>query len=318
MLISGSRVFNRLLVTLAFLTIGQNSLAQLTNHKILTMSGIREYKLYRPENLKTSAPTVVAIHGCKQTAETFAQGSKLYDAANKYGFNLLLPEQKKNSNPYNCWNWFLGLNQMRSGEPAIIMQSIQDAQSKFNINSRELYLLGMSSGAAMSNILMNCYPKSFKAVASHSGVPYAATTLPLMAQTVLERGMFISTYLTVQKGLLCGMYAKTKVPALVIQGAEDEVVPPIHAQDLTDQFTEYNSYSYQGLELEETSVERADGYNYTVEEWKDRSKRTIVKKVLIENLKHEWSGGDQSLPYNQSKGPDSTEMIIKFFKGFGL
>ncbi|PIK15649.1 PHB depolymerase family esterase [Halobacteriovorax sp. JY17] len=298
--------------------IGSNSLAQLTTHKILTPYGLREYKLFRPEGIQPNSPTVVAIHGCKQTGDTFARGARLYEAAKKFRFNLLLPEQDPATNPYNCWNWFLDINQRRLGEPSIIVESIHHAKSKYALDESKLYLLGMSSGAAMSNILMNCYPKLFKAVASHSGIPYAATVNPLMAQAVLERGMFISPYLAAQKGLLCGKYAKTKVPALIIQGSEDEVVAPVHAKDLSTQYTTYNSFSYQELSLEESAIERADGYHYQVKTWHDRNQKTIVKELLIENLKHEWSGGDQTLPYNQSAGPDSTKMILNFFQEFGL
>ncbi|WP_372654926.1 PHB depolymerase family esterase [Halobacteriovorax sp.] len=293
-------------------------MAQTVSHKIQTAYGTREYKFYSPSSAYNNSPTVVAIHGCKQTGDVFARGSRLYQAASKYGFNLLLPEQDKNTNPYNCWNWFLPHNQIRMGEASIVVKSIQDAQKKYRLNKDKYFVLGMSSGAAMANILMNCYPKMFKAVASHSGVPYSATSNPLLATHVLENGMLTTPQLTALKGLACGLYAQTSVPALIIQGAKDEVVAPINAEDLAQQYKIYNSYSYEDLKVSTRSVERTDGHNYQVNSWRDRSDKVIVEEVMIENLKHKWSGGDDSLDYNQSKGPNATKMIINFFKANGL
>lgn len=298
--------------------LGSNSLAQIVSHKIQTAYGTREYKFYSPSSAKKNSPTIVAIHGCKQTGDIFARGSRLYQAAGKYGFNLLLPEQDKNTNPYNCWNWFLPHNQIRMGEASIVVNSIENAQKRYNLNTDKLFVLGMSSGAAMANILMNCYPKMFKAVASHSGVAYSATSNVLLANYVLENGMISTPESTTAKGRACGLYSKGKVPALIIHGEEDQVVSPIHAEDLTKQFTLYNSHSYQDLKVNFESVIRDDGFNYKISNWSNRDDKTIVKEVIIKNLKHEWSGGNDDYDYNQSKGPDATKMIINFFKKNGL
>src|SRR5207244_4269737 len=69
--------------------------------------GRRAYRLYVPPRPPTeSLPLVVALHGCWQTPEDFAQGTRLNEAAERRGFLALYPAQRQGHNPSRCWNWF--------------------------------------------------------------------------------------------------------------------------------------------------------------------------------------------------------------------
>lgn len=305
----------RVSLLLSSILIWPTAKAQLSTDSIFTPYGKREYRLYSPNNSTPSSPIVVAIHGCKQNAASFFKGSKLKSAANKYGYKVLLPKQEKLSNPYNCWNWFLNSNQMRSGELSIVISSLDHARKKYGLKTQDIFVLGMSSGGALANNLMNCYPNKFKAVASHSGVPYAATTNPLLAKYVLENGMLNTPYLTALKGYICGGQVRMKTPALIIQGREDEVVSIKNAKDITKQYLLYNEFAgFDSYTSPQTIEELEYGYNTTIKTWKDLDQRVLVKEVVIDKLKHEWSGGDGELEYNQPKGPDATKLIFEFFK----
>jgi len=68
----------------------------------------RRFRLYVPRGWArgTPAPLVALIHGCQQTAEEFAQGTRIEALADRIGALVLMPRQKRTANPYRCWNWF--------------------------------------------------------------------------------------------------------------------------------------------------------------------------------------------------------------------
>ncbi|MBA2689299.1 MAG: esterase, partial [Burkholderiales bacterium] len=42
----------------------------------------------------------------------------------------------------------------------------------------------------------------------------------------------------------------------------------------------------------------------------------LLRKVIVEGLGHAWSGGDDRHPFNDSKGPNASEMIWEFVSQF--
>src|SRR5436305_1437645 len=58
-----------------------------------------------PAGLPRSSPLVVLLHGCTQTARSYATGTGWTTLADRYGFALLLPEQRTGNNPNACFNW---------------------------------------------------------------------------------------------------------------------------------------------------------------------------------------------------------------------
>ena len=45
-------------------------------------------------------------------------------------------------------------------------------------------------------------------------------------------------------------------------------------------------------------------------------KMPIVKVMEVDEMAHEWAGGDTSLPFNTDNGPNSSETILKFFSNY--
>src|ERR687884_2194870 len=87
-----------------------------------TRAGTRFYKLYLPACYRgQSLPLVVMLHGCKQTPDDFALGTRMNEAADELGFIVAYPAQAWRANIDRCWNWFRSRDQSRDrGEPAII------------------------------------------------------------------------------------------------------------------------------------------------------------------------------------------------------
>src|SRR5712691_1637727 len=83
----------------------------------------RPYVVYTPTHyhVGTAVPLLVMLHGCTQTAEDFAVGTRMNQLAEQYGFIVVYPQQTASENRNRCWNWFTPAHQTRGrGEPASI------------------------------------------------------------------------------------------------------------------------------------------------------------------------------------------------------
>ena len=72
--------------------------------------GTRDYKLYLPPSgagqRPAPRPLLLMLHGCTQTPDDFATGTRMNDAARAGGFLVLYPAQSAFANLHRCWNWF--------------------------------------------------------------------------------------------------------------------------------------------------------------------------------------------------------------------
>ena len=137
-------------------------------------AGGRHYRLYRPPVAVTASaplPLIVMLHGCRQTAEDFAVGTRMNRLAGREGFAVLYPEQSREQNPMGCWNWFLPEHQQRGrGEPEIIAGLTRDVIAAHGLDADRVYVAGLSAGGAMATIVGNEYPDIYAAIAVHSGL----------------------------------------------------------------------------------------------------------------------------------------------------
>ncbi len=126
-----------------------------------------------PAGLSQQLPLVVVLHGCTQTAAGYEVGAGWCRLAQRYGFALLMPEQKRSNNPNNCFNWFLPEDITRgSGEPASIRQMIEQTERDHKIDRARIFVTGLSAGGAMTAVMLATYPEIFAAGAIIAGLPY--------------------------------------------------------------------------------------------------------------------------------------------------
>ena len=126
-----------------------------------------------PEHLPRAPALVVVLHGCGQTAAGYDLGAGWSTLAERYGFALLMPEQTASNNANSCFNWFNPKDIARgSGEAGSIRQMIARMAGDHKIDSRRIYVTGLSAGGAMTSVMLATYPELFAGGAVIAGLPF--------------------------------------------------------------------------------------------------------------------------------------------------
>lgn len=248
---------------------------------------LRSY-VYLPKDVSSMSnlPLVVALHGCTQDAIELATESGWNELADKYGFIVLYPEQKKVNNATACFNWFSKSDIRFNGESKSILEMIKYVESYYSIDSSRIFSYGLSAGAAMSTALLAQYPETFKSGAVLAGGPYGIATNALQAYGVMKDGGKSFGTPTEWAKPVKDLHIKTKhYPAIIIvHGQEDKTVNPINARNLINQWIglhpEINQDPFPKLETISNSI--------LVEKYSDTlTQEVIVKYYSINNLGHQ-------------------------------
>lgn len=284
---------------------------------------VREFLVYIPRGRSNwrRAPLIVLCHGCKQTPEEFAQGTRITELADRHGFVVLLPRQKDSANPWRCWNWF-DTNTMRgAGEAAIVARQIRFVRRRYRCNRKRVLVAGMSAGGAFAAVMGLRYPGLVTAVAAHSGLACGAAKSSLSAIMVMQNGPEQNVAAIGDEARAAAGKRALPVPLLAIHGQSDAVVAPRHATALIRQYLHLNGHApvltpdANSSELpaaeSETRTPLPNGRTEVVREWRSKG-RLVARLVEVTGLGHAWSGGDPALAYNDAEAPDASALVGAF------
>ncbi|PYI88761.1 MAG: hypothetical protein DME26_02845, partial [Verrucomicrobia bacterium] len=202
-----------------------------TNH-----AGTRDYKLFLPSVYHGQPlPLIIMLHGCNQTADDFAVGTRMNVLAEARGCCVAYPMQPPSANWLKCWHWFCHSDQQRGqGEPSIIAGLTREVVRSYGLDRNRVYVAGLSAGGAMAVILGRTYPDLFAAVGVHSGLPYGiAHDLP-SAFAAMNRGSAIDAGCP-QEGGLQPPFALPAIPTIVFHGYRDTTVHPSNGKEVAAQ-----------------------------------------------------------------------------------
>jgi poly(hydroxyalkanoate) depolymerase family esterase len=260
---------------------------------ITTAMGSRDFVVARSNALRPGMhpPLIVVLHGCVQTADDIARGTRMSEAAAREGFVVLYPEQPATAQPQRCWNWFVpSLTSRGSGEVGLLAEMIDSVARREGADRQRIALVGMSAGAAMAANLVVAYPERYAALAMHSGIAAGAAADVPSALRVMANGAAGGEALGDAAFAAMGAQARP-IPVIVLHGAADKVVSPANLPATVAQWTRINA--------------RAPGTGAPVEQH------------LFEGVGHAWSGGSAAGSYTAPQGPDATGMIVEFFRRVG-
>ena len=273
----------------------------------VNQAGTRPYKLYIPTGYATSArPMIVMLHGCTQTPDDFAAGTRMNALAEQSGCFVLYPAQTQAANRSRCWNWFKRGHQRRDkGEPAIIAGMTREVMRRYGIDARKVYVAGLSAGGAMAAVMGSTYPDLYAAIGIHSGLAVgSAHDVP--SAFAAMRGMPPPA-----RGVAGSGQAARAVPVIVFHGDRDKTVHPRNGEQVISECVDRNAAEGHNPSVERGQVPGGHAYTRTIHT--DASGRVIVEHWLVHGAGHAWSGGSVHGSYTDPLGPDAAREMLRFF-----
>ena len=176
-------------------------------------------------------PLVLMLHGCTQSPDDFAAGTRMNMLAEQHGFLVAYPAPPANANGSKCWNRFgRAIKHVR----VVSLRCWPPWSSTSRANTVQIagaFTWPASRQGAMAVILGATYPEVFAAVGSHSGLPYrAAHDVPSAFAAMGGRDAASDT--------VAGLPARASAgvtPLIVFQGDHDKTVAPSNAERLVQQ-----------------------------------------------------------------------------------
>lgn len=233
-----------------------------------------------PANMARGAPLVVVLHGCTQTAADYDRGSGWSRLADRHGFALLYPEQKKANNGSLCFNWFaVGDSQRGMGEPASIRAMIDVMRDDHDIDPKRVFITGLSAGGAMASVLLATYPETFAAGAIIAGLPYGCATDVREAFDCMGGRARAQAAELGAKVRRASPHKGSWPRISVWQGDADRTVAPNNADAIVLQWAHLH-----GLPPTPSRSDTVDSYPHQV--WLDGEGRVAIERYDITGMAH--------------------------------
>ena len=282
-------------------------------------AGTRAYRLYIPAtyrpDLAEPVPAIVMLHGCTQSPEDFATGTRMNALADRHGFLVIYPAQPAQANPTKCWNWFRPEDQRRAlGEPALIAGITREVVAGYRIDPKRIFVAGMSAGAAMAVVLGETYPDLFAAVGAHSGLDYGvAHDVP--SAMVAMKGSGVVNGQASQTASSRGSLPQreSRVPTIVFHGDRDMTVNVRNGAAIVDRVTA-GSNGDPALRPGIEDGLAASGRTCRRTTYVDSAGRVLVEYWILTGAGHAWSGGNPAGSFTDARGPDASAEMVRFFQ----
>lgn len=277
--------------------------AQYLSRKYRGAAGSRHYQLYLP----TAAPQglILMLHGCNQTPNDFANGTHMNPLAEKHSLAVAYVGQGGVDNAASCWNWFKPGDQGRgAGEPALLAGLARKLMREFHLDRDAVFVAGLSAGGAMAVILADVYPDTFAAAGVHSGLARGSAHNVMSAMAAMRDG-------AASGDIAPAIITPSEKPVrrIIFQGEADTTVNPSNAALIV------SAALGEDAQPIKTATRKVRGRGYMRRDYAGADGTIALQLWMIAGAEHAWSGGRAAGSYTDLKGPDASELMVRFFVG---
>ena len=232
--------------------------------------------------VRTNQPSalVVVLHGCTQSANVYDTGSGWSELAERHGFAVLFPQQRRPNNSNLCFNWYLPGDARRGcGEALSISQMVQHMAARYRLDRSQTFITGLSAGGAMTAVMLASYPELFAGGAIIAGLPFAgAYSLPEALERMRGQGFPSRRELSARVRAAADHDGRPPVLS-VWHGTHDTIVDPTNATAIVDQWRDLH-----GVGEVSGAVEAVAGHRR--ESWSDTRGRPVIERYDIRGMGH--------------------------------
>jgi poly(hydroxyalkanoate) depolymerase family esterase len=268
-------------------------------------AGTRPYKIYVPSTYREDGPAlplIVMLHGCTQSPDDFAAGTRMNMVAEEQSFLVAYPGQIQSANQSKCWNWFMASDQNRDqGEPSLIAGITRQIINEYRVDPKRVFVAGLSAGGAAAAIMGSTYPDLYAAVGVHSGLACGAahdlqSALHAMKQSAAPKRA-------------SGKNPRV-IPTIVFHGDRDATVNSRNGDEV---LVAAGAGTAIDVEISTDKGVAPAGRAYSRTLHRDRAGKIIFEDWRIHGAGHAWSGGAPAGSYTDPRGPDASREMVRFF-----
>ncbi|MDZ4842699.1 MAG: PHB depolymerase family esterase [Hyphomicrobium aestuarii] len=285
---------------------------QFLTAKFSNGAGSRDYRLYVPSGYRGEpVPLIVMLHGCTQSPEDFAAGTRMNAGGESQTCLVAYPKQSQSANGSKCWNWFDPAHQQRDhGEPSLIAGITRQIAQDYAVDPDRIYIAGLSAGGAAAAVMGAVYPDIYAAVGVHSGLPVGAARDLSSAMAAMRQGPSGDSDRHNPRGD-GGRGVRTRsAPTIVFHGDRDTTVNPKNATVMIDAIQ-----AAGGGELETAThtIDVPGGRSYSPTQITEPNGQTVAELWVVHGSGHAWSGGSRAGSFTDPLGPDASSEMMRFF-----
>lgn len=268
-----------------------------------TIGGLKTF-VYQPTSspmLNGKRALMVSLHGCSQPNDDFKTGAGWQPVADAYGMVIALP-QAAGEGSYGwigCWNFHTGMNSSRTKSDQKYLVDMVNAlimDGTLNIDPKQVYITGLSSGAGISNQMGCLAPDVFAGVGVNAGPAPGSTgsTSDLNNPSIsVSQGESNCKTLSNKDGFNNQADLYTQLWNTV-QGTNDSSVSPQHAHRNADiAVAVYNDTASISQCRTGSIAGTSASTNGDLTVWCDADGERI-SKILVNGMGHAWPAGNNS------------------------
>lgn len=270
----------------------------------VSLGGFNKVHIYTPDTtspIGNGRSLLVVLHGCIQSIDTYLTAN-LEAAAEEYGMVIAVPDAM-NKAGYGCWSYWHEARSRTSGDykNLINLAKAMSGDTSRSIDPDQVYIAGLSSGAAFANTTACIAPDVFAGMGisagpsigtSASGAIGNCEVADVASRCTRYAGSYASHFRTQVASIAHGTSDSTVDDCYNTQNAEGMAeVYGVDQQPETDTFNEESRTARETL-------------------WRDGR----VSMLWLNGVDHSWSGGQgASGRYISDAGINYTRYLGQYF-----